>query len=133
GRLPASLRPAGVEPAQVTDIFVSHTHPDHVCGLVARNGALGFHNVAIHLSAPEWDALKGKADAAALVAAITPKVDAFQPNAVIVPGVVTAVAVPGHTPGNSAYEIASGDERLLYIGDSAHHWVISVQRPEWTV
>ena len=46
---------------------------------------------------------------------------------------VTAVPVKGHTPGHSAYEIASGADRLLYIGDSAHHSVISVQKPDWTV
>ncbi|WP_237051671.1 MBL fold metallo-hydrolase [Lysobacter antibioticus] len=133
GRLPASLRAAGVEPSQVTDIFISHQHQDHVGGLLTREGALAFPNAAIHLSAPEWESLKADRDAAALVAAITPKVATFQPGAAIIPGVVTAVAVDGHTPGHSAYEIASGDERLLYLGDTAHHHVISVQRPEWTV
>ena len=133
GRLPASLRAAGVEPSQVTDIFLSHRHPDHVGGLLTREGALAFPNATVHLSAPEWEALKGDRGAAALVAAITPKVTAFQPGAAILPGVVTAVAVEGHTPGHSAYEITSGDERLLYIGDTVHHFVVSVQRPEWTV
>lgn len=133
GHLPDALRAAGVEPAQVTDIFLSHAHPDHVGGLLARDGALAFPNAAIHLSAPEWDALKVDAGAAKLVAAITPKVAAFAPGAEIVPGVVKAVAVDGHTPGHSAYEIASGNERLLYIGDTAHHHVVSVQRPDWTV
>lgn len=133
GRLPASLRAAGVEPSQVTDVFISHQHQDHVGGLLTGEGALAFPNAAIHLSAPEWEALKSDRDAAALVAAIAPKVATFQPGAAIVPGVVTAVAVDGHTPGHSAYEIASGDERLLYLGDTAHHHVISVQRPEWTV
>ncbi len=133
GRLPASLQAAGFEPSQVTDIFISHRHADHAGGLLTREGALAFPNAAIHLSAPEWEALQGDADAADLVAAIAPKVATFQPGAAIVPGVVTAVAVDGHTPGHSAYEIASGDERLLYIGDSAHHYVVSVQRPEWTI
>jgi len=134
GRLPTSLREAGVEPSQVTDVFLSHRHPDHVGGLLTREGALAFPNATIHLSAPEWEALKRDGDgAAALVAAITPKVSTFQPDAAILPGVVTAVAVKGHTPGHSAYEIASGGERLLYLGDTAHHFVISVQRPEWTV
>lgn len=133
GRLPASLRAAGVEPSQVTDIFLSHRHPDHVGGLLTREGALAFPNATVHLSAPEWEALKGDRDAAALVAVITPKVAAFQPGATLLPGVVTAVAADGHTPGHSAYEITSGDEHLLYIGDTVHHFVISVQRPEWTV
>lgn len=133
GRLQDVLRAAGVEAAQVTDIFISHRHPDHVGGLLTREGALAFPNAAIHLSAPEWNALKGDADAVSLTRAITPKVATFQPGAQVVPGVVTAVPVNGHTPGHSAYEIASGEDRLLYIGDSAHHYVISVQRPDWTV
>ena len=132
GRLPASLRAAGVEPSQVTDIFISHGHQDHVGGLLTHEGALAFPNAAIHLSAPEWEALKADRDAAALVAAITPKVATFQAGAAVVPG-VTAVAMDGHTPGHSAYEISSGDDRLLYIGDVVHHFVVSVQRPEWTV
>ena len=57
----------------------------------------------------------------------------FAPGAEVIPGVVTAVAVDGHTPGHSAYDIHSGAEHLLYIGDTAHHHVVSVQRPEWTV
>lgn len=133
GRLPASLRAAGVEPSQVTDIFISHGHGDHVGGLLTPEGALAFANATIHMSVPEWEGLKNDSGAAALVTAITSKVAAFQPGAEVVPGVVTAVVVDGHTPGHSAYEIASGDERLLYIGDTAHHFVISVQRPEWTV
>lgn len=133
GRLPASLRAAGIEPSQVTDIFLSHQHQDHTGGLLTNEGKLAFPNAALHLSAPEWESLKSDRDAAKLVAAMAPKVAAFQPGAAIVPGVVTAVAVDGHTPGHSAYEIASGDQRLLYIGDTAHHFVISVQRPEWTV
>lgn len=133
GRLPASLRAAGVEPSQVTDIFISHRHQDHVGGLLLPDGALAFPNATIHLSAPEWEALKAGKDSAKLVSALTPKVATFEPGAAILPGLVTAVAVDGHTPGHSAYEIASGDQRLLYIGDSAHHYVISVQRPEWTI
>ncbi len=133
GRLPASLRAAGIEPAQVTDVFVSHRHDDHVGGLRTKDGALAFPNAAIHLSALEWKALQADANAAALVAAIAPKVQAFAPGAELVPGVVKAVTDDGHTPGHSAYEIGSGDARLLYIGDTAHHFIVSVQRPDWTI
>lgn len=133
GKLPASLRAAGVEPAQVTDIFISHKHADHVGGLVAKDGTLAFPNATVHLSAPEWQALQGESDAAALVAAIAPKVAAFAPGAQLIPGVVKAVTDNGHTPGHSAYEIGTGADRLLYIGDTAHHFVVSVQRPEWTL
>jgi glyoxylase-like metal-dependent hydrolase (beta-lactamase superfamily II) len=133
GRLPASLRAAGVEPSGVTDVFISHRHQDHVGGLLAPDGALAFPNATVHLTAAEWAGMQADPDAAALVAAIAPKVSAFEPGAELVPGTVTAVVDDGHTPGHSAYLVTSGDDRLLYLGDTAHHFVVSVQRPEWTV
>jgi len=133
GRLPASLRAAGVEPSQVTDIFISHRHADHVGGLLAADGAPAFPNATVHLTTAEWAGIQADADDAALAAAIAPRVAAFEPGTELVPGMVTAVVDDGHTPGHSAYLITSGNERLLYIGDTAHHFVVSVQRPEWTV
>jgi glyoxylase-like metal-dependent hydrolase (beta-lactamase superfamily II) len=141
GLLQASLKDAGIDPASVTDIFISHVHGDHVGGLVDAQGALAFPNAAIHISKAEWQFLTTmKPDLAkmiglgtrdALVAAMKPKVDAFAPNAELVKGVVKAVDVKGHTPGHSAYRITSGQDSALYIGDSMHHFVISVQKPDW--
>lgn len=143
GRLPASFADAGVDPASVTDVFVSHAHGDHVGGLVDAAGKLAFPNAAIHLSAPEWAFLKGlNAETAAgvaiahydrFVAAIAPKVVEFAPGADIVPGIVKAVEIKGHTPGHSGYLITSGQDSLLYIGDAMHHFVVSVQKPDWTI
>lgn len=129
-KLMASLRAAGVEPGQVTDILISHTHDDHVGGLVDANGALAFPNAVIRMSAAEWANLRPQAVRADLVRAITPKVQTFEAGAVLAPG-ITAVALAGHTPGHMGYEIVSGDARLLYVGDAMHSSVISVQRPEW--
>ena len=141
GQLPTSLANAGVDAQSVTDIFISHVHGDHVGGLVNAQGALVFPNATVHLSKPEWDYLSGlTADTAknlgiqqyaALVAGIKPKVDAFVPGAELIPGVVKAVEIKGHTPGHSGYKITSGQNSLLYVGDSMHHFVMSVQRPDW--
>ncbi|MBU1324326.1 MAG: MBL fold metallo-hydrolase [Alphaproteobacteria bacterium] len=132
GKLPASLRAAGVEPGQVTDVLISHGHGDHVGGLVDANGALTFPNATIRMTEAEWAALKADASMAAVVTAITPKVETFAANAQVTPS-IKAYAIDGHTPGHTGYEIVSGGERLLYIGDMAHHHVISVQRPDWTI
>ncbi len=143
GKLVASMKQAGFDPLSVTDIFISHAHGDHVGGLINENGTLTFPNAAVHLSTPELAFLKGMNDEtakmygigkyAALIAAVTPKLADFAPGSEIIPGVVKAVDIKGHTPGHSGYLISSGSESLLYIGDAAHHYVISVQEPEWRV
>lgn len=131
GKLPASLTAANIDPASVTDIFISHGHGDHVGGLVADD-KLAFPNAAIHIQAAEWASLKSQAQMAPLVAVIEAKVVEFQPGADLVSG-VKAVDIQGHTPGHSGYLIASDNQSLLYIGDTMHHYVISVQQPDWTI
>lgn len=128
-KLPASLAAAGVQPAQVTDILISHGHGDHVGGLVS-NGVLAFPNATIRMSAAEWTALQADAQLAALIPIITPRVEAFEPGAQVTPS-ITAVALQGHTAGHTGYEIVSGQDRLLYLGDALHSSIISVERPEY--
>jgi glyoxylase-like metal-dependent hydrolase (beta-lactamase superfamily II) len=141
GQLLTAMAAAGVDPKSVTDIFISHVHGDHVGGLVDAQGALVFPAATIHLSAPEWEFLKGMDAVTAkdvgikqydpFIAAITPKVAAFTPNSAIIPGLVEAHEIRGHTPGHSGYVITSGQSSLLYIGDAMHHYVLSVQKPDW--
>jgi glyoxylase-like metal-dependent hydrolase (beta-lactamase superfamily II) len=131
GKLIASLGQVGIQPAQITDIVISHSHGDHVGGLVA-NGALAFPNARIHMASAEWADFISKPANAETVALITPKVVAAAPGGTVAPG-ITTFAIPGHTPGHQGVEIVSGRERLLYIGDAAHSHVVSLARPEWRV
>lgn len=143
GNLGKSLAEAGIQAQSITDIFISHAHGDHVGGLIDADGALAFPNATIHISAPEWKFLKemtaemaantGNPRHAKLVEAITPKVSTFEPGAELIPGVVKAVPITGHTPGHSGYLIGTGESSLLFIGDAMHHYVVSVQRPDWTI
>ena len=131
GQLMQSLRAAGVDPAAVTDVLISHGHPDHVGGLVA-NGALAFPNAAVRMSEAEWASLRANPEMADLVRIVTPKVQAFRPGGEVAPG-VTAQDTAGHTPGHVAYLIADGQNQLLYTGDLMHHWILSVEHPDWKV
>lgn len=132
GQLIASLAAAGVTPAQVTDVLVTHSHGDHVGGLVDAAGAAAFPNAKVRMSAAEWTFLQGNAGAAKLVAAITPQVVTFAAGAEVVPG-IRAHAVAGHTPGHMSYEVTSGRARLLDIGDTAHSTIVSLTRPDWVM
>jgi glyoxylase-like metal-dependent hydrolase (beta-lactamase superfamily II) len=131
GQLMQSLQTAGVDPASITDVMISHGHPDHVGGLVA-DGALAFPNAAIRMSEAEWASMRANPEMADLVRVITPKVQAFRPGDEVAPG-VEAQDTAGHTPGHVAYLIADGQNQLLYTGDLMHHWVLSVEHPDWTV
>jgi len=142
--LPEAMAAAGVDPGSVTDVFISHFHGDHLGGLLNGEGAPAFANATIHISTPEWEALRaltaeeavaraGIQRHTALIAAMEPKVAPFSPGAELIPGLVKAVEIRGHTPGHSGYLITSGEESLLYIGDTMHHYVVSVQKPDWTI
>lgn len=131
--LVSSLAAAGFQPGDITDILISHAHGDHIGGLVDARGGLVFPNAVIRMSAPEWADLTATAEqagAGALVEAITPRVETFEPGSQITAS-ITAMPLAGHTPGHSGYEIVSGEERLLYIGDAMHSAILSVRHPDW--
>jgi glyoxylase-like metal-dependent hydrolase (beta-lactamase superfamily II) len=130
GALVESLKLAGVAPADVTDVLITHSHFDHVGGLVTGEGKLTYPKATIRMSNKEWTALKANADLAKLVAVITPKVKGFEPGTEVVPG-ITAVELYGHTPGHLGYEVKSGKERIMDVGDLAHSSVLSLVKPEW--
>jgi glyoxylase-like metal-dependent hydrolase (beta-lactamase superfamily II) len=143
GKLPDSMKAAGEKPAGVTDIFISHAHGDHIGGLVTPSGALAFPTATIHMSALEWKWLSSLTEdqaknmaiqhVAAFVRTIKPKVVPFEPGANLIPGVVKAVDLKGHTPGHSGYLVGQGPESVLVFGDAMHSFVISVGKPSWQV
>ena len=131
GALLASLQLTGVTPQAVTDVLITHSHGDHVGGLLDAKGQLAFPKATIRMASAEWDWLKTQGPAK-LVTAITSHVETFAPGATVVPG-IRSRALEGHTPGHVAYEISSGDAQLLDIGDLAHSSIVSLAKPQWTM
>src|SRR6202048_2704876 len=54
GTLPQSLRAAGAPPENITDVFVTHIHPDHTGGLMNGDTKV-FPNATIHINKREGD------------------------------------------------------------------------------
>lgn len=48
------LKASGYEPEQVNGIFLTHLHPDHVCG-ISNNGVANYQNATLHISKTEYD------------------------------------------------------------------------------
>ncbi|HLK23221.1 MAG TPA: MBL fold metallo-hydrolase [Caulobacteraceae bacterium] len=127
-----SLALAGVAPADVTDVLITHGHLDHIGGLLTAEGWRALPSAVVRMSAREWAALQAQAGAAAMVKTLAPQVRTFEPGGEVLPG-ITSIALYGHTPGHVGYEIRSGAARLIDIGDVAHSSIISLAKPDWTI
>ena len=132
GALLASLQAAGIAPQSITDVLITHSHSDHVGGLLNSEGQSAFPHAVIRMGKAEWAWLQSQDKVKAQVQAIAAQVQAFTPGQQLAPG-VRAVELAGHTPGHSGYALRSGSTRLLDIGDMAHSAVLSLQQPEWTM
>ncbi len=131
GALRQSLAMAGVSPAEVTDVLITHAHGDHVGGLLGEDGRSAFRRATIRLSVREWAWMRAQAETRALAAVVAPQVRTFEPGKPILPG-ITPIALYGHTPGHVGYEIVSRGQRLEDIGDAAHSTIVNLARPDWT-
>lgn len=123
GALLVSLHELGVDPAVVDTIVVSHLHTDHM-GWLESDGAPTFPNATIHVGAADWEHFvvhaAGGHRRAARLRAIEHRVELVDRDGVaIAPGFTTRLT-PGHTPGHLSTVIASGDERLIVLGDALH-------------
>ncbi len=142
GNLVATMKAAGLDPAQIDVVAITHMHPDHIGGLMA-DGAPAYPNAGYAAGEVEYDfwskeeRLSGPTETAAKlvqanVVPLAEKITFIKDEAEVVPG-IRGLASFGHTPGHMAYHIESDGRRLILWGDTANHYVMSVQRPDWHV
>ncbi len=149
GKLLPRMIAAGVDPASVTGVIITHMHGDHVGGLV-NAGSPTFPNAAIFTNVVErdfWLAAKpedlkndfpperkqGFIDNARKAIANAGKALQVVKSGDTLLGCLAIVGLPGHTPGHVGVRVISGNESLVHFADTAHNHAIMVPHPEWSV
>jgi glyoxylase-like metal-dependent hydrolase (beta-lactamase superfamily II) len=126
GLLPRALAEAGVARDNITTVAFTHTHLDHVHGLVDADGSEAFAKLERLLVPQEEIALfDGIERLARFRQRRLPFTDGFKVNASI-----KVVEAHGHEVGHSAFEVASAGETLLIWGDIVHVPSLQFARPE---
>jgi glyoxylase-like metal-dependent hydrolase (beta-lactamase superfamily II) len=131
GKLPQTLRAAGAPPEDITDVFITHIHPDHTGGLMNGNTKV-FPNATIHINKREVDYWFNKSIAAAAAepqktffAQVDPKVKPYMDSGQLktfegatefFSGFRSEPAY-GHTAGLTVYILEDAGETVMFWGD----------------
>src|SRR5262245_48557341 len=134
GQWAQRLEAAGIDPASVTDVVLTHMHMDHCGGLLADGVKERLRpDLRVHTAAAEaefWespdfsrvsmppgfpDALRRTAKR--FLKEFHSQLRTFENEYEVAPGVVVQ-RTGGHTPGHSVVRLASGGDRLTFAGDA---------------
>jgi glyoxylase-like metal-dependent hydrolase (beta-lactamase superfamily II) len=147
GQVPDNLAAAGIDAKAIDVVIISHFHGDHISGLRTADGALAYPNAEIMVPAKEWahwsdDGNMSRApqqqqatfqNTRRMFGPIADKITKYEWGKELVPG-ITAQDTHGHTPGHTAFVIASGSQSMLYQADvTAGIAPVIVTNPSWQV
>jgi glyoxylase-like metal-dependent hydrolase (beta-lactamase superfamily II) len=143
GLVQKSLMDAGVSPADVDTVIITHAHPDHVGGTLDASGKLVFPNAKYYISRDEHDYWYNDSNlerathmmremihiARMNLDALGDQLSILEGDVEVVPG-MDAINTPGHTPGHIALSIKSDDAQLIHVSDAVLH-PLHLEQPDW--
>lgn len=136
---------AGYAIEDIETVLLTHLHPDHSNGLIHTDGTKAFPNAEIVVRDAEYDYwmdnhnMKDPSNeneqsnfqmAQAALASYEGRIRTFVKEENEPVSGIQAIEAPGHTPGHTAYLVASNGEKLLIWGDILHNATIQLLRPE---
>ena len=145
GQLAMRLDAAGIDPASVTDVVLTHLHMDHIGGLLV-DGLRGRlrPDLRVHLAAAEAEFWVAPDFSRTVMPAPVPDVlrstatkflevyrnqlRPFESEYEVAPGVMIC-RTGGHTPGHSIVRLESRGRRLTFAGDAVFQ--PGFDNPEW--
>ncbi|WP_371169063.1 MBL fold metallo-hydrolase [Aliiroseovarius sp. 2305UL8-7] len=144
GRLIDNLEAAGIDPAGITDVIITHAHPDHIWGIRDDFDEPIFPDAQYYIGAEErayWlqDGLVDRVDPVRqqfVVGAVNAiNADGLEWTLLndgdeVVPG-VRMLASPGHTPGHMSVMIDSEGQQLIATGDALTNAFTNFAHPDW--
>jgi len=140
GKLLDCLLEAGVKPADIDIVIISHAHGDHIGGNIDQDGKIKFPKAQWVMAREEWkfwSNLENLKDlpqfyTEVIQRKLLPLSERFRlvdEETEITPCIFT-IPFPGHTPGHLVIAIRSEGQELLYTGDAMLH-PLQVDHPDW--
>jgi glyoxylase-like metal-dependent hydrolase (beta-lactamase superfamily II) len=144
GKLAANMKAAGIDPAKIETILISHCHPDHIFGLMEKDtNKPVYPNAELIISDVEYkfwtdpavidrlpEARKGLARRIQAVFPTWKNIRQVEGEPEVAPG-IRFVSSPGHTPGHRAFHLSSGSNQLMISNDTAYVPALVVANPGW--
>lgn len=126
GFLPQALNEARIAVDRIGTVAFTHTHLDHIHGLILPDGGDGFPRLSrLLVPRPELDMFRSQARLSRFHDRAQPLESGQRLSANI-----EAVAAPGHEIGHTCFRVTSGGETLLVWGDLVHAPSLQFERPD---
>ena len=132
--LVTKLASVNIRPKGVDYILITHLHPDHVGGLVDKDGAAVFPNAKVYVAFDEWkywSPIIAKQKPTEILRqfrdAYNGRIQTLNSGEPIIPKQVYAMKAPGHTPGHCFYR----QGKLRFVGDIVHAVDLQIAHPEY--